>query len=162
MWGYDDILHDLNLPKYQKAELVEDVEYTTHGQTHTAQRIKDWTKRKDHRHHAIDALVIALTRQGYIQRLNNLNASANKEFGKMNLEKWAAQQPHLSVSEVKKAVDNISVSFKAGKKLSTPGKRYVRRNGVRKCVQTGILVPRAALTKEYVYGQIKVQDGKRI
>ena len=161
VWGYDDILHDLNLPKYQKAELVEDVEYTTHGQTHTAQRIKDWTKRKDHRHHAIDALVIALTRQGYIQRLNNLNASANKEFGKMNLEKWAAQQPHLSVSEVKKAVDNISVSFKAGKKLSTPGKRYVRRNGVRKCVQTGILVPRAALTKEYVYGQIKVQDGKK-
>lgn len=35
--------------------------------------IKDWTKRIDHRHHAIDALVVACTKQEHIQRLNNLN-----------------------------------------------------------------------------------------
>lgn len=36
-------------------------------------RIKNWSKRCDHRHHAIDALVVALTQQSFIQRLNNLN-----------------------------------------------------------------------------------------
>ncbi len=35
--------------------------------------IKNWSKRYDHRHHAIDALVVALTEQWHIQRLNNLN-----------------------------------------------------------------------------------------
>uniref|UniRef100_UPI00404709B7 type II CRISPR RNA-guided endonuclease Cas9 n=1 Tax=Roseivirga sp. TaxID=1964215 RepID=UPI00404709B7 len=35
--------------------------------------IKGWSKRIDHRHHAIDALVVACTKQEHIQRLNNLN-----------------------------------------------------------------------------------------
>ncbi len=162
VWGYDDVLHNLNLPKYREAGLAEEVEYTTHDQQHTAERIKDWIKRKDHRHHAIDALVIALTRQGYIQRLNTLNASSDKDASeKENLEKWAARQPHFSVAEVCDAVDDISVSFKPGKKLATPGKRYVKQGGKRKCVQTGILVPRAPLTKESVYGRIKIADGKK-
>lgn len=162
VWGYDDVLHNLNLPKYREAGLAEEVEYTTHGQQHSAERIKDWSKRKDHRHHAIDALVIALTRQGYIQRLNTLNALSDKDgTEKMNLEKWAAMQPHFSVAQVCDAVEDISVSFKAGKKLATPGKRYVKQHGKRKCVQTGILVPRAPLTNEYVYGKIKVADGKK-
>lgn len=162
VWGYDEILHNLNLPKYRMANLVETVEYSRHDQTHTTERIKDWSKRKDHRHHAIDALVIALTRQGYIQRLNTLNATAAKSApDKINLEKWAAVRPHLSVAEVTEAVGKISTAFKAGKKLATSGKRYVRQGGRRKCVQTGILVPRGALTKESVFGKIRVNDGKK-
>lgn len=35
--------------------------------------IKNWSKRYDHRHHSIDALVVALTTQSHIHRLNNLN-----------------------------------------------------------------------------------------
>lgn len=162
VWGYDDVLHNLNFPKYREAGLVEETEYSTHGHKCTAERIKGWTKRMDHRHHAIDALVIALTRQGYIQRLNTLNASSDKRCqDKINLEKWAANQPHFSVAEVQEAINNTSVSFKAGKRLSTPGKRYVKHNGKRKCVQTGILIPRAPLTKESVYGRIKIADGKK-
>lgn len=162
VWGYDEVLHNLNLHKYEDAGLVEEVSYTTHDQKHSALRIKDWSKRKDHRHHAIDALVIALTRQGYIQRLNTLNATSIKnDSDKMNLEKWAAFQPHFSVAEVEQKIANISVSFKAGKRLYTYGKRYVIHKGKSKCMQTGILIPRAALTKDSVYGKIKVADGKR-
>lgn len=162
VWGYDEVLHNLNLPKYRDAGLTEEVEYVTHDQQHTAERIKDWTKRKDHRHHAIDALVIALTRQGYIQRLNTLNAlSGDNGLEKINLERWAAMQPHFPVAQVNAAVDGISVSFKAGKKLATPGKRYVRKREKRTCVQEGIIVPRSALTKESVYGKIRVPDGKK-
>ncbi len=35
--------------------------------------IKDWSKRIDHRHHAIDALIVACTKQEHVQKLNNLN-----------------------------------------------------------------------------------------
>ena len=41
-------------------------------------RIKDWTKRNDHRHHAMDALTIAFTKRSHIQYLNNLNARLEK------------------------------------------------------------------------------------
>ena len=61
-WGYDMILHNLNLNRYAKAGLVKEETFEHKGQTHSAARIEGWNKRLDHRHHAIDALVIALTR----------------------------------------------------------------------------------------------------
>lgn len=163
-WGYDTILHDINLPRYEAADLTEDVEYETHGQKHTAHRIKDWSKRKDHRHHALDALVVALTRQGYIQRLNTLNALSNSEVnseGWNGLDKWAAQRPHIDREKVMNALEEVAISFKSGKKLTTPGKRYIRKNGKRICVQTGVSVPRAPLHKETIYGRIKIDDGEK-
>ncbi len=44
--------------------------------------IKNWSKRYDNRHHAIDALVVALTKQSHIQRLNNLNKYLQDELTK--------------------------------------------------------------------------------
>lgn len=40
--------------------------------------IKGWTKRIDHRHHAIDALVIACTEPTHVKRLNDLNKELQK------------------------------------------------------------------------------------
>ena len=36
--------------------------------------IHNWTKRNDHRHHAMDALTIAFTKPSIIQYLNNLKS----------------------------------------------------------------------------------------
>ncbi len=49
-------------------------------------QIKNWSKRYDHRHHAIDALVVALTEQSHIQRLNNLNKELQDELTKRKAE----------------------------------------------------------------------------
>ena len=53
--------------------------------------ISKWSKRFDHRHHAIDALVVACTEQKHIQRLNNLNKELQdwlmKNRDKLNLVK---------------------------------------------------------------------------
>ena len=166
IWGYDQILHTLNLPKYRDAELTELVTYDHRGQEHQEERIKNWSKRIDHRHHAIDALTIALTKQGYIQRLNSLNASHDEIEAAVReknpimdrkyslLEKYIYIQPHFSVQEVADAVDGILVSFRAGKKVTTPAKRAIYRNGKRINVQTNIQVPRGALTEETVYGKV--------
>lgn len=166
-WGYDEILHTLNLPRYQQVEgLTETIQYEHAGQTHEEERIKNWTKRIDHRHHAIDALTVALTQQAYIQRLNTLEAShdhmqkvvneAGTQYNekKSLLEKWVAEQPHFSVADVTDKVDGILVSFRAGKRVTTPARRAIYQGGKRTIVQTGIQVPRGALTEETVYGKL--------
>jgi len=166
-WGYDEVLHTLNLPRYHKVEgMTEFVQYEHAGQTHEEERIKNWTKRVDHRHHAIDALTVALTRQAYIQRLNTLEASHDlmekqvKDAGtlynekKSILEKWINEQPHFSVDEVTRQVDGILISFRAGKRVTTPARRAIYKGGKRIIVQTGLQVPRGALTEETVYGKL--------
>ncbi|MCQ2325504.1 MAG: type II CRISPR RNA-guided endonuclease Cas9, partial [Paludibacteraceae bacterium] len=168
-WGYDSILQTLNLPRYQQVEgMTEMVTYDHCGQEHTEERIKGWTKRLDHRHHAVDALTIALTQQSYIQRLNTLNASREAMYNELEksdisqrnsekrtlLENWIIQQPHFAVTDVSEKVADIAVSFRAGRRVTTPAKRAIYRNGKRVNVQEGILVPRGALTEETVYGKL--------
>ena len=168
-WGYDSILQTLNLPRYQQVEgMTEMVTYDHCGQEHIEERIKGWTKRLDHRHHAVDALTIALTQQSYIQRLNTLNASREAMYNELEesgisqrdnekrtlLENWIIQQPHFAVADVSEKVADIAVSFRAGRRVTTPAKRAIYRNGKRINVQSGILVPRGALTEETVYGKL--------
>ena len=165
-WGYDQILHDLNLPRYSLGGMTELVHYEHNGQEHNEERIVGWTKRLDHRHHAIDALTIACTRQSYIQRLNTLSASRDVMHAEVEkqsdiwqekhslLEEWTIQRPHLPYGMVRDYVDGILVSFKPGKKVATPGKRYTYNNGKKNLIQDGLLIPRGALSEESVYGQI--------
>ena len=70
------------------------------------------------------------------------------------LEKYIYIQPHFTVQEVTDKVDGILVSFRAGKKVTTPAKRAIYRKGKRINVQDGLLVPRGALTEETIYGKL--------
>lgn len=157
VWGWDTVLHDLNFDRYKKVGLTEVIEVNHRGSVIRREQIKDWSKRFDHRHHAIDALTIACTKQAYIQRLNNLRAEEGPDFNKMSLERYIQSQPHFSVAQVREAVDRILVSFRAGKRAVTPGKRYIRKNRKRISVQS-VLIPRGALSEESVYGVIHVWE----
>jgi CRISPR-associated endonuclease Csn1 len=75
-WDLVNIMKELNLPKYRALGLTE-MEERKYDQK--VEVIKDWTKRNDHRHHAMDALTIAFTKRSYIQYLNNLNARRNEK-----------------------------------------------------------------------------------
>lgn len=74
-WQLIDVMQELNWDKYDKLGLTE-VYKDKDGRS--IRRIKDWTKRNDHRHHAMDALTIAFTKRSFIQYLNNLNARIGK------------------------------------------------------------------------------------
>lgn len=169
LWGWDEVLHDLNFERYRNAGLTEFVEREIDGRKFTVERIAGWSKRMDHRHHAVDALAIACTKQGYIQRINNLNSLKEVSFSKYSdegqseatkqrltrLERYIRMQPHFSTTEVAAAVDGIAVSFKSGKRAASVGKRYIYRGGKRVCVQRGVIIPRGALSEETVYGRIR-------
>ena len=173
LWGYDDILHTLNLDRYDSMGETERV--SREGETTEKLRITNWSKRMDHRHHAIDALVVASTRQGYIQRLNRVSSESEREAmsGEIEvqkatktdklslLERWLTQRPHLSVRAVSDKVAEILISYRPGKRVVTRGRNIYLRHG-KKCVQSGLLVPRGPLSKETVYGQITVNGGPQI
>lgn len=172
-WGYDEILHKLNFDRYKLGGLVESKTYEHKGQIHTEERIKDWSKRLDHRHHAIDALVIALTQQSYIQRLNNLNTERDAMFQEVDkqreewkndfslLQEWAKERPHFSVNQVSKQVDQILVSFKSGKRVASTGRKVRYDKGEKQILQKGVLIPRGPLCEESVYGKIKTIEREK-
>lgn len=70
-WQLVDVMKELNWDKY---DIMGMTEVTLDKDGRRIYKIKDWTKRNDHRHHAVDALTIAFTQRCYIQYLNNLNA----------------------------------------------------------------------------------------
>jgi CRISPR-associated endonuclease Csn1 len=74
-WQLVDVMQELNWDKYDKLGMTK---YEIGHDGQRIPKIKDWTKRNDHRHHAMDALTIAFTKHSYIQYLNNLNARVQK------------------------------------------------------------------------------------
>ena len=178
LWGYDDILHTLNLDRYDSMGETERV--SREGETTEKLRITNWSKRMDHRHHAIDALVVASTRQGYIQRLNRVSSESEREamsgeievqkaanIDKLSLlERWLTQRPHLSVRAVSDKVAEILISYRPGKRVVTRGRNIYRKKTADgrevTCVQRGVLVPRGELMEASLYGKILSQGRERI
>lgn len=169
LWGWDDVLMNLQLAKYREAKQTEWVEWESdHGsRTHKKEIIRGWSKRDDHRHHAIDALVIASTTRSFIHRINTLNSQrdelkaivdSSKNIFKEKLsllDKYIILQKPFTTAEVEKAADKILVSLKSGKKVATLGTRKNKKDGKKSVVQNDIIIPRGSLSEESVYGKIK-------
>lgn len=178
LWGYGKILHTLNLDRYDSMGETERV--YREGETTEKLRITNWSKRMDHRHHAIDALVVASTRQGYIQRLNRVSSESEREAmsGEIEmqkvtktdklslLERWLTQRPHFSVRTVSDKVAEILISYRPGKRVVTRGRNIYRKKTADgrevTCVQRGVLVPRGELMEASLYGKILSQGRERI
>ena len=162
LWGYDRIIHDINFSMYKQIGCTEVKNYN--GQD--VERIKKWDKRKDHRHHAVDALVVATTTQGIITNMNTLAAQStkeemqaflskedNKQQGKSLLDNYIIAWRPFSTHVVKEHVAHILVSYKKGKRLYS----YSRNKDTKGKKRTGKkqLIPRASLHEETIYGTIK-------
>ena len=161
-WQLVDVMKELNFEKYQKLGLAEVVE---DRDGRKIKRIKDWTKRNDHRHHAMDALTIAFTKPVFIQYLNNLNARSNKSSSIYAIEnkelhrddnklKFNAPIPINEFrAEAKQHLSSILISIKAKNKVMTQNVNKIKtKHGIIKKIQ---LTPRGALHNETIYGTKK-------
>ena len=169
IWGYDNILHDLNFNRFKIAGLTHEVGINAIGDTgkQTKEQIVNWNKRMDNRHHAVDALAIACTSQAIIQRMNSLSSCRDemkKEVKESSVvfnekkslfDKWLTIQPHISTDDAKKAFGRVLISISSGIKVSVNGKRYIYKHNKKQLVQSHILVPRCQLHDEALYGCIK-------
>lgn len=89
-WQLVNVMQELNWDKYEKLGLTET---KTDHDGQEIKKIKDWSKRNDHRHHAMDALTIAFTKRSYIQYLNSLNARSTNVVIQ-NIEKNQLYRDH--------------------------------------------------------------------
>ncbi len=162
-WGIIDVMKELNMPKYRNLGLVETVEGRDKK---NKERIKDWTKRNDHRHHAMDALTVAFTKHSYIQYLNNLNARdkasgsviaiEKKELYRNSNGKLLFKEPFVNFRTVaKEHIESILISHKAKNKVFTRNINKIKTGDRGKYIEKIQLTPRGQLHKETVYGAIK-------
>ena len=172
-WDLINVMQELNFDKYKKTGLTEIIEKKDGNKK---ERIVDWTKRNDHRHHAMDALTVAFTKRNHVQYLNNLNAKRTED--KLGKEIYGIEQNETYIQiddtgnkkrkfkaplknfreEAKEHLENVLVSFKAKNKVVTKNKNKIKVKGGEKTKVE--LTPRGQLHKETVYGKLKQYSSK--
>lgn len=169
-WQLVDVMQELNWDKYNRLGLTEVFENREGQKVH---RIKDWTKRNDHRHHAMDALTIAFTKPEFIRYLNNMNAQSEESNDihviKRN-ELYRDKHNKLRFNppiplnefrvEAKKQLESVLVSIKAKNKVVTQNVNRIKtKSGKKEKIQ---LTPRGQLHQETIYGSIRQYVTKEI
>ncbi len=176
-WQLINVLQELNWDKYDKLGLTK---YEKSKDGKDIPKIIDWTKRNDHRHHAMDALAIAFTTRNHIQYLNNLNTIVSiKDYSELPHEKsdlYGIREKVIEVyedkkgntkkrfkspipikefrKEAKKHLENTLISFKAKNKVVTRNKNKTKKKGgYNEKIE---LTPRGQLHKETIYGKSKL------
>lgn len=156
-------MKELNWDKYDRLGLTEIV---TDRDGRRIRHIKDWTKRNDHRHHAMDALTIAFTKPSFIQYLNNMNARSDKGGSIYGIERKELYRdgngklrfcPPMPLdefrAEAKRQLEGVLVSIKAKNKVVTRNVNITKaKKGKHEKVQ---LTPRGQLHNETIYGCIR-------
>ncbi|MDD4672276.1 MAG: type II CRISPR RNA-guided endonuclease Cas9 [Bacteroidales bacterium] len=108
--------------------------------------------REDHRHHAIDAIAIALTEQSYLQKLSKYNA--DKEDRKRGIE---SQKPQFDepwpnfYHDAKAAASKILISHKQNTESVTNISKTILKNG--ETIRSKGQAVRGQLHKENVFGK---------
>ena len=168
-WNLVNTMKELNLDKYRKLGLTETV---INSKGEEKERITDWSKRNDHRHHAMDALTVAFTTHNHIQYLNHLNARKDEKHNQhiiiSNIENLITKvyekkngstkrkfvEPiHNFRIEAKKHLDEILISHKTKNKVVTKNINKTKKKGG--VVSKVVLTPRGQLHKETIYGSSK-------
>jgi CRISPR-associated endonuclease Csn1 len=109
-WQLVDVMKELNWEKYNKLGLTE---ITEDKDGRKICKIKDWTKRNDHRHHAMDALTVAFTKRSFIQYLNNLNARrARDEQSISNADKEGWERSSITTDDILSTRDVLGIEKK--------------------------------------------------
>lgn len=140
-WGLQKVWKNLLLPRFKRLESITgrsyvqiDADDASKFHFHVEENPELDTKRIDHRHHALDALVIAATTREHIRYLNSLNAvDSSEELKKVKraLVKGKIREFALPwnsfTQDAKTKLSEMIVSFKASNKIITkPKNKYLK------------------------------------
>jgi len=88
-WGLNDVWNDLILPRFERMNtILKTNTFTTWNENHQKflptvplEFAKGFSKKRiDHRHHALDAIVIAAANRDHINLLNNISAQSKERY----------------------------------------------------------------------------------
>lgn len=138
-WGMNDVWNNIVYPRFERLNTLIGKECFGHWENKNGKRIfqtevpleyqKGFSKKRiDHRHHAMDAIVIACATRNHINYLNNASASKNAQISRYDLQhllcdktktddkgnyKWVIKKPWDTFTQDTKGIlDNIIVSIK--------------------------------------------------
>lgn len=166
-WGLNDVWNELILPRFERMnQLTNSTDFTSWNENHQkylptvpVEFSKGFSKKRiDHRHHALDALVIACATKEHVNLLNNQSAkSATKRYDLkkklMKFEKTVYKDPQTEkrierevpkhflkpwetfTIDAKNRLETIIVSFKQNlrviNKATNYYEKYVDKDGVK-------------------------------
>lgn len=177
-WGLINMMKELNIDKYRALNLTEFEERLDlgTGKLNKYEVITDWSKRNDHRHHAMDALTVAFTTHKHMQYINHYNARRNekseyhatiKSIENLITKKdengkrvFVKPLPRFRES-AKEHIQSILVSYKNKNKVTT-WNTNISKKGNGKLHKKRQATPRGQLHKETVYAKSKRPMDKMI
>lgn len=166
-WGLNDVWNELILPRFERMnQLTDSTKFTTWNENHQKflptvpiEFSKGFSKKRiDHRHHAMDALVIACATKDHVNLLNNQSAKSDtKRYDLkkklMKFDKVIYNHPHTKerierevakqflkpwetfTIDVKNSLETIVVSFKQNlrviNKATNHYDKYIDKDGVK-------------------------------
>ncbi len=161
-WGLINVMKEINFPRYQARGLLIRTR-DKNGQERWL--LKDWTKRDDHRHHAVDALIVAFTTLNHVNFFSHQSARGEENITRHDLKAklmykdpetclWRFKPPMPNFrAAAKEKIREILVSHKAKNKVVTPRLNKIRTS--RGYIYQKTLTPRGQLHKETIYGRIR-------
>ena len=186
-WGLNDVWNELILPRFERMnQLTQTQLFTSYNDryqknlpTVPIQYSQGFQKKRiDHRHHAMDALVIACATREHINYMNNQHAldkskdKKEKQQSRIDLRtilcekknnNWQFKKPWSTFTqEAKEALEHIVVSFKQNLRVINKATNYYEKweekNGIlvkKKVKQEGTnWAIRKPLHKETISGKI--------
>ncbi len=187
-WGLNDVWNTIVYPRFERMNEItgtqnfgrwEDKQGKRVFQTEMPLELRQGFQKKriDHRHHAMDALAIALASRNIVNYLNNESARDSKrredllhKLCEKNSEKnWVMRKPWPTFTEdALQALQNITVSFKHYIRVINKATNYYEHyddNG-KKCMvkqhSNEQWAVRKPLHKETVFGHVNLRRTKEV
>ena len=190
-WGINDVWNGIILPRFIRMNEIDKTNSYTAINT-SGNIIPDMPfeyqrgfskKRIDHRHHAMDAIVIACASRNVVNYLNNSSAAKESEAGRMDLRnklcnknytddkgnyKWIIRKPwETFTQDVKETLQDIVVSFKQNLRIINKSSNRTLhfeegKKKLQKQTKGDNWAIRKPMHKDTVYGEVNLQRTKEV
>lgn len=189
-WGINDVWNKIILPRFLRLnEMMETSQFTTRATNgHEVPSMplelqKGFNKKRiDHRHHAMDAIMIACANRNIVNYLNNESASGKAKISRYDLQvllcdkvktddkgnyKWMIKKPwNTFTQDVYQVLKELIVSFKQNLRVINKAsnmyihfedgkKTFIKQEGVNWAI-------RKSMHKDTVYGEVNLRKIKTV
>lgn len=175
-WGMNDVWNQILLPRFERLNTMKGStgNFVAESNGHRIPQLPLSStvqkKRLDHRHHAMDAIVIACATRNHVNLLNNISAGSTTRYDLAATlkKKGLFIKPWETFTEdAKKVLSSALVSFKYANRILTKTSnyylKYVDENGAKKKkavkqVKGDGWAIRNSLHQAHVFGKIMIGD----
>ncbi len=194
-WGMNDVWNSIILPRFQRLNALtgKDCFTTINAEGHEIPAMplelqKGFSKKRiDHRHHAMDAIVIACATRDHVNLLNNEAAHSKHNANRYQLQRKLRRFEKIVIdgkekeiakefikpwdsftTDAKQTLENIIVSFKQNLRIinkTTNNYQHYDENGkkvMKKQVKGDSWAIRKSMHKDTVFGEINLRFVKQV